>query len=431
MKIAIAGYGAEGEANYNYWSANSANEVTIVDESSTPTRPLPDGAKTILAPGAFNQLDDFDLVIRTAGLNPAKIKTNGKIWSATNEFFSKCSAPIIGVTGTKGKGTTASLIAAILSAANKKVWLVGNIGKVALPLLDDISPTDIVVFELSSFQLWDLEKSPHVAVITPVEPDHLNVHENMEDYVSAKVNISRHQTSDDICFYQPVSQFTKRIATANPNRPARRYGVADDGAVYVQDGFFKINNRTICSVDALRLIGEHNIENACAAISVATYLNIDNESIERGLRSFEGLPHRLEFVREYEGVAYYNDSFSSAPSASIAAIRAFSRPEIIILGGSDKGADFTLLTAALKEKQNIKQVIVVGEMRQKLAALLSEAGVSFIICDARTMPEIVDRARQSAVAGDVIILSPGCASLDMFRDFYDRGDQFKKYVASL
>lgn len=431
MKIAIAGYGAEGEANYRYWSADPANDVTIVDESLTPSRPIPDDTKTILEPGAFSRLNDFDLVIRTASLNPKKIKTNGKVWSATNEFFAKCPASIIGVTGTKGKGTTASLIAAILEAAGKKVWLVGNIGTVALPLLDTIAPDDTVVFELSSFQLWDLEKSPHIAVITPIEPDHLNTHDDMEDYVAAKANIGRYQTADDICFYQPVSDFTRRIATANTNRPARRYGVADDGAVYVQDGSFKINDRAICPVDALQLIGDHNIENACAALSVALYLGVDNESIENGLRSFEGLPHRLEFVREHEGVAYYNDSFSSAPSASVAAVRAFSRPEILILGGIDKGADFAALTATLQEKQNIKQVIVIGEIRQKLAALLAEAGVAVAICDARTMPEIVDQARRSAAVGDVIILSPGCASFDMFKDFYDRGTQFREYVESL
>ncbi len=157
MKIAIAGYGVEGEANFAYWSKDPSNEIVIVDQKAIPDRPLPQGVATILAPNAFEQLDGFNLVIRTAGLPPRNIKTNGKIWSATNEFFAKCPADIIGVTGSKGKGTTASLIASILEAAGRKVWLVGNIGQPGLEVLDQIHPEDIVVYELSSFQLWDVE----------------------------------------------------------------------------------------------------------------------------------------------------------------------------------------------------------------------------------------------------------------------------------
>ena len=160
MKIAIAGYGLEGEENYKYWAAEGSHDITIVDEKEHPDRAIPEGVPTMLGAGVFERLQDFDLVIRTAGLSPFKIKTNGKIWSATNEFFEKSPAKIIGVTGTKGKGTTSSLIASIFEAAGKKVWLVGNIGTSAIEALERIGSEDIVVFELSSFQLWDLERSP-------------------------------------------------------------------------------------------------------------------------------------------------------------------------------------------------------------------------------------------------------------------------------
>ena len=152
MKVAIAGYGVEGEENYAYWSAQPHTEITIVDEAEQFSRPLPEGVPTILGEGAFSHLEDFDMVVRTAGLAPSKIKTNGRIWSATNEFFARCPVPCIGVTGSKGKGTTASLIASILEAAGKTVWLVGNIGIPALSVLPKIQQDDIVVYELSSFQ---------------------------------------------------------------------------------------------------------------------------------------------------------------------------------------------------------------------------------------------------------------------------------------
>jgi UDP-N-acetylmuramoylalanine--D-glutamate ligase len=434
MKIAIAGYGLEGEENYAYWSRDPSNQLTIVDESLQPKHGLPEGdVATILGEGVFEKLDDFDLVIRTAGLAPYKIKTNGKIWSATNEFFAKCPAKIIGITGTKGKGTTASLIAAIFEAAGKKVWLVGNIGVSAIKILDQIQPDDVVVFEMSSFQLWDIERSPQTAVVLLIEPDHLNVHKGMDDYVHAKGNIRRFQTDDDICIYNPTNEYSRTIATSSDKGRALRYGVQDDGGAYVKDSNFMVDEQIICSVDSLQLIGRHNVENACAAISVAKQWGLDNTSIEKGLLNFKGLPHRLEFIRNVNGVDYYNDSFSSAPAATVAAVRSFANPEILILGGIDKGGDFNELAEALKQQPNLRDIIIIGEIREKLGDILRDAGVSanINISDAKTMKEIVDHAASRAQNGDVVILSPACASFDMFRDFYDRGEQFRNVVQGL
>ncbi|MGK2896557.1 MAG: UDP-N-acetylmuramoyl-L-alanine--D-glutamate ligase [Candidatus Saccharimonadales bacterium] len=431
MKIAIAGFGLEGHANFDYWN-RAGNELTIVDER-TDTMDFPYGVRTLLGEGVFSQLNGFDIVVRTASLPPRKIHTTGKVWSATNEFFARCPAPIIGVTGTKGKGTTASLITSILRAAGKTVHLVGNIGVPALNELARIQPDDIVVYELSSFQLWDLEKSPHIAVVLMIEPDHLNVHADFAEYIDAKANIRRYQTMDDYCIYHPDNEYARKVAlTSEVNTPGR-YAVVDDGQVYVRDGHFFVYNTVICEVEALQLVGQHNIENACAAISVALRFTVNYQEIDQGLRDFEGLPHRLEFVREVAGVAYYNDSFSSAPGATVAAIRSFTRPEILILGGIDKGADFTQLAEVISQVQNIKKLVIIGEIRHQLAVFLEERGIEkpIFISDAKTMAEVVAAARDEATDGDVIILSPGCASFDMFKNFYDRGDQFRFVVQNL
>lgn len=428
MKIAIAGYGIEGEANYRYWNTPE-NELTIVDENNTPSKPLPDDARVMLGTDVFSQLQGFDMVVRTASLSPYKLTTDGKIWSATNEFFARCPAPIIGVTGTKGKGTTSSLIASILRAADKTVHLVGNIGTPALEVLPSIQSSDIVVFEMSSFQLWDIEKSPQTAVILLIEPDHLNVHEDMSDYVRAKQNIRRFQTADDICIYHPTNLLSKEAAHVSDVSQPIRYGAPGDGGVYVREGYFMQDERQICLVSELQLIGQHNIENACAAITVALECGVSPEDVAHGLQDFSGLPHRLEFVAERAGVDYYNDSFSSAPSATIAAIHAFAQPEILIIGGVDKGADFSELHDVIRSASNVKKVVLIGNIKHKLAEIFQD--VDTYVSQATTMREAVRDAVQFAESGDVVILSPACASFDMFQNFYDRGDQFRRAVGEL
>lgn len=432
MKVAIAGYGLEGEASYQYWSQDSSNQIMIVDQHH-PNRQLPEGVITLFGEDAFSNLNGFDMVIRTPSLAPSDIKTDGKIWSATNEFFEKCKAPIIGVTGTKGKGTTASLIASMFEEAGKRVWLVGNIGTPALGVLDEIEPSDIVIFELSSFQLWDLERSPHTAVVLLIEADHLDVHADMSDYVGAKKNIRLHQGADDICIYHPTNSYSSEVAfSSNVNTP-QKYNTDENNGSYVRDGMFYYGDEEVCPVDALQLIGAHNIENATAAIAVAKIHSLSNESIRLGLEGFKGLPHRLEYVRTVGGVDYYNDSFSSATPATVAAIKSFDRPQILILGGVDRGVDMSNLQKALAENTNVKQLLLIGAVKHKMYDLFNNLrpGLDVEMLDDVNMIGIVDIARSRAEAGDVVLLSPGSASFDMFKDFYDRGDQFKHAVGDL
>lgn len=429
MKIAIAGYGVEGQANYRYWSQDPAHEITIADQKESIDAPA--GVATILGADAFERLNGFDMVIRSAGLAPRKIKTDGKIWSATNEFFEKCPAQIVGVTGTKGKGTTSSMLASIFEAAGRKTWLVGNIGIASLSVLDQIQPEDIVVYELSSFQLWDIERSPHAAVVLGIEPEHLDVHDSIDDYVAAKGNIRRFQQAGDICVYKEANDYARQIAGLSDQGETFVYGLDSHTGGHVEGDMFKVGEYIICSTSELQLRGDHNKENACAAVTVAHQMGISNDAIAAGLRNFKGLPHRLEFVRTYQGIDFYNDSFSSSTPATVAAVRAFNQPEIVIVGGIDRGGDFAHLAQELKNQSNLKQLLVIGEIRHKLADILQAEGLPVTVLEAQTMAEIVHAATARAEAGDVIILSPGCASFDMFKDFSDRGDQFRSEVLAL
>ena len=410
MNIAIAGYGTEGKVSYQYWR-DRGDAVTIVDERANIE--VPEGAKTLLGEGVFGQLGDFDMVVRTAGLAPHKLAGAKKIWSATNEFFARCderNVPIIGVTGTKGKGTTSSFIHSILTAAGRDAHLVGNIGMPALEILPQLTSESIVVYELSSFQLWDLERSPRIAVVLPIEPDHLDVHASFDEYVAAKSNIVAHQRPDDIVVYHRGNETARQIAERSLAKK-HQYPAPIDGFA-----------------SSIQLPGAHNHENASAAICVAREYDIDDEAIRRGLVAFTGLSHRLKFVAEKSGVRYFNDSIGTTPGSSIAALRSFSAPKILILGGSDKGADYSNIVAVCAETQT--KVVAIGQTGQVIAALAEKNGVRCQRIEGM-MPEVVNAAAAMARPGDVVILSPASASFDQYDNYAHRGDAFIAAVQSL
>ncbi len=441
MKIAIAGYGIEGKVNYQYFSRKYPEAEFIIADQN-PVADPPAGVEVRSGDDVFEQaLGDVDLVLRTPSIAPSRLKTVGKIWSATNEFFEVCPVPIIGVTGTKGKGTTCSLITSILRAAGRTVHLVGNIGVSALEVLPKIQPGDLVVYELSSFQLWDAKKSPHIAVILMIEPDHLNVHTDFDDYIDAKKNIRRWQDSSDVCLYHPTNKYSEQIAATpleNETIPewrgkssiisASRYASKIEDQVYVEDGNFCVQDRVICSIDNLQLPGKHNLENACAAMSAITEihdLKVSDQQFAQGLQGFTGLPHRMKFVGQKAGVKYYDDSCSSSITSTIASVRSFDQPKILICGGFDKGVDYSELAEQLKSSDGLKKIICIGQTGPKIDQALREKGVETSqYTDAKDMKQIVDLAVSYAEPGDVILLSPGCASFDMFANFYERGDKF-------
>ena len=414
MKIVIAGYGVEGQSSLRYFQKEFPEASFLVADERDRVDGLPDDVGYQVG---FAGLNDADLIIRSPSLSPEKIKTSGRIWSATNEFFDKCPAPIIGVTGTKGKGTTCSLIAAILRQSGQTVHLVGNIGVPALDVLPKIKKTDIVVYELSSFQLWDLKKSPHIAVVLMIEPDHLNVHADFGDYLAAKRNIARFQSQEDYVIYNSQNDFSGEIAASSPAQK-KEYP-------------FYITNDII---SAIRLPGKHNIDNVCAAILAAKAIQSDitNDEIKAGLSDFTGLPHRLKFVAEKNGVKYYDDSISTTPGSTIAALKAFTEPKILILGGSDKGADYTELAQEIA-RQQMRAVIVNGANASEIIEILHKNKVSCqaVQLEMASMPTVVEAVVNQAQPGDVVILSPAAASFDMFKSYNDRGEQFVAAVENL
>lgn len=415
QKIAILGYGKEGQSAERWLRKRYPEaEIAVLDNFKIDEL-------------AHFGLGDFDLIVRTPSVSPLRIKEcapNTKITSITKIFFDQCPCQIIGITGTKGKGTTASLISQILEKIGKKVWLVGNIGVPALEVLSEIKPDDIAVYELSSFQLWDLEISPKIAVVLRVEPDHLNVHHGYEDYVNAKSNIAKHQTPENSCIYYIDNPDSVKIAKQSKGN-LLGYPIQDP---LVQ----RFTNK-------IQIPGEHIRENAEAALlAVAAALNMSlpellakyDKQIIKALQEFKGLPHRLELVREIRNVKYYDDSFSSAFPALSVAIDTFSNsPTVIIAGGLDRGLDLTKTKQKLFRSKNIKKVILIGETAPQLAENESTEQYEIV----KDLSGAVKRSQFWAeqYPNSIVVLSPGAASFDMFENFVDRGEKFQKLVKEL
>jgi UDP-N-acetylmuramoylalanine--D-glutamate ligase len=437
MKVALLGFDVEGRANYEYYRA-SGDEITVCDRNSSVE--VPAGVETQLGDGYLDNLDRFDLLVRTPGLHPHDILAKNpdvapKITTGTNEFFKACpTRNVIGVTGTKGKGTTSTLIARMLEAAGKTVFLGGNIGVPALSFLADVDQADWVVLELSNFQLIDLQYSPHFAVCLMIVPEHLNWHPTMEEYMAAKSNLFAHQTPEDYAMYYAGSNDATDVAGPGEGRKIP-FGTPPGAAV--ENGVISIDGHEIVRTDELALLGEHNWQNVCGAVTaVWQALNVETvrehlvESMRSVLTGFSGLEHRLEFVRELDGVRYYDDSFGTTPETAIVALEAFEQPKIIILGGSDKGADYTQLVKCLQNTE-VRKALLIGEQAGRIQAALDNAGFTNYQPGGSNMTEIVAAARAAAQSGDVVLLSTACASFDMFENYKDRGDRFKAAVQAL
>ncbi|MDD5032133.1 MAG: UDP-N-acetylmuramoyl-L-alanine--D-glutamate ligase [Patescibacteria group bacterium] len=463
-KIFILGYGMENRALVDFLIKKKINcEITICDANNVKTRFIASQKITWRLGKNYDRgLDEFDIISRIAGYPLSKLphpspllnRRGGKkgkrpiISSPVKLFFDFCpSKNIIGITGTKGKGTTASLIYAILKKAGKRVFLGGNIGVPMFSFMDKIKKNDWVILELSSFQLEDMKVSPKIAVITnfyqehlkPVDPVNPNFHKTLADYWKAKANIFKHQDKGD-----------KLIINKNLKSRIKNYQLKGK-VIY----FSKSDLES-------RLLGEHNKENIAAAVAVAKTLGLKEKAIAKAVAGFKGLPHRLEFVKKVNGVSFYNDSFATTPENTIAALNSFSAPIILLAGGADKGSSFKELAKVIRKKvypvrnlslnrinstgiisksnseaeqqdiisNGVKLVILfAGKATPRLKKELLKAGfLKEKIKPAGSMEKALTIARKNAKNKDIILLSPGCASFGLFKNYKERGQQFKNKI---
>ena len=434
MKIAILGYGEQGRSAYEYWN-KPGNEITVCDQNESVI--LPDDVKKQMGPDHLNGLGQFDLIVRSPIVHPSNIvaanlpEILSKVTTVTNEFMKVCPTKnIIGVTGTKGKGTTSTLIAKILEADGKTVHLGGNIGIAPLDLLkNNIKPEDYVVLELANFQLIDLKNSPHIAVCLMVVDEHLDWHKDIEEYITAKQQLFLRQTPDDIAIYYGLNDYSQHIAGVSPGHklPYMKHPGAD-----VIEGVVTIDGQTICKTEELKLLGKHNWQNVCAAVTAVWQVTQNIEAIYSVLTTFVGLPFRIELRKKIEGMSFYNDSFASQPSATIAAIEAIHEPKVLIIGGQDRMLDLADLAKALQSSKSIRSVILIGESAARTSQTLEKQSFeNFELSSVKDMESIVKLAQSKAKKGDAVVLSPGFPSFDMFKNFEDRGNQFNTVVDKL
>jgi len=446
-KIGILGLGLEGISSAEFLFKEEA-KITILDqkeknqiESEYLNRAEKIKADFILGANYLDSLDQFDLLVRSPGIKKDQdifINTNVPITSQTKIFFDLCPCQIIGVTGTKGKGTTSALIYEMLEKEGRDVYLVGNIGNPPLNILNKLDTQSIVVFELSSFQLHDMEKSPHVAVMLMVTSEHLDYHKDTASYIDAKRNILKFQNDTDFAIINrdyPASNESDVHTLGKIYNVSREQEILGpgcfikNGAVWFRDAG---EEEEVIECSEINIPGKHNWENVCASVVVARIEGVKYKNIIEVLKSFEGLEHRLELVDTIRGVRFYDDSFSTIPETAIAAIEAFSDPEILILGGSSKNSNFEELGRVISEAENIKAIIGIGKEWERLKSQILNPKYKILFIEgAKDMETVVKAASKIAETGDVVILSPACASFDMFKNYKDRGEQFKKEVKKL
>lgn len=452
--VAIVGISVEGKDTIDFflqegctiYCCDRRNEEQLHDTiAAYKDKPV----KFFCGPSYLSPLSTVDIIVRTPGMSPRtpellEAKRKGAtITSATQLFFRLCKAPIIGVTGTKGKGTTSTLIHDILRADGRNVFLGGNVGTSHLSRVRTIQETDWVVYELSSFQLEDMTISPHVAVVLRITQDHLanfdvnatNFHESRDAYVEAKSHIVRHQNKNDIAVMnggdktaRSFAQFTeaKKVYFDRYSTNADCY-VKDHRVILVEHG----KPIEVANAETVKVRGDHNLEDIAAATLACHMINVPIFTMKKAISQFEGLEHRLEFVRTISGVSYFNDSFSTIPETTIAAIEAFDEPKIVILGGSEKKSDFTQMGECIA-KSNVLGVVVVGDMTTRIIdALQSAKFTGKVVTGCTNMHDVVTEARSMAPQGSVVLLTPACASFGMFTNYKERGKQFKHEVLSL
>lgn len=390
------------------------------------------GVEMVLGDNYLDKLEG-EIIFKTPGLrfdNPALLKARAQGSIVTSEmevFFDVCPAKIIAVTGSDGKTTTTTLIYKILEKSGYKVWLGGNIGKPLLCDAENMTSSDIVILELSSFQLHTMRKSPHIAVITNITPNHLDMHKDYKEYIDAKKNIMLYQTKEDRLIVNASNEETQKIGK-EAKGALLDFSSKKDAYVTLSEGVILRGGKPVLKISDIKIPGMHNVENYMAAIAAVEGLAKD-EAILEVAKTFGGVEHRIELVRVLDGVSYYNSSIDSSPNRTINTLKVFKNKVILIAGGKDKGIPYDDLGKPLAEK--VKILILIGKTADKIEAALKnhENNVKIIRC--KTYEEVVNTAHSLAKDGDTVILSPASTSFDMFKNFEERGNLFKELVNKL
>ncbi len=449
--VAVMGMGVSNTPLIRYLMDLDAN-ITVFDRKTEEEldRALCEeymlqGVKFSLGENYLDNLVGYDIIFRSPSMRPdlpqieKELDRGAVLTSEIEMLIDLCPGKIIGITGSDGKTTTTTLIYNMLKEEGYNCYLGGNIGIPLFAKIDEMRPDDIVVLELSSFQLMTLKKSPDIAVITNVSPNHLDIHKDYNEYINAKKNIYLYQNSNDLVVLNYDNDITREFADTAKGK-VRFFSVntrLDDGVILDQNiiktSSGKIRTQIIDIKDIL-LLGRHNVENACTAIAAVQDL-VSVESIIKVLKTFKGVEHRCEFVREINGAKWYNDSIGSSPTRTIAGLISFPSKVILIAGGYDKHLDYTELGKYIVDRA--KAVILLGQTKEKIkTAVEEELGKRFgdnnlPIKECFSLEEAVNEAYKLAKDGDLVFFSPASASFDMFKNFEERGNKYKELVLAL
>jgi len=452
-RVLIIGAARQGQALARYLSAKGA--VVTLNDMRKPEEMLHEMQNVeqfnitwALGSHPLSLLENVDMVCPSGGVPltlPLIVEAKNRGIEISNDsqiFMENVKAPVIAITGSAGKTTTTTLVGRMAKAAvgsDKKVWVGGNIGLPLIEFLDEIQPDDLVILELSSFQLEQMTHSPHIGAVLNITPNHLDRHGTMEAYTAAKARILQFQNEKDIAVldredkgsWQLRSMVRGKLVSFGLRQPPN-----GETGVYMEDGFVKLQEKdqvfVVLPETSIQLRGEHNLMNVLAACAISNAAGLSLDAISKGVEDFLGVEHRLEVVRTLRGVTWINDSIATAPERTMAALRSFNEPLVLLLGGRDKKLPWDELAAMIHER--VDHVILFGEAAEKIANAIGSPKAGDRLVDVQKTSEFEDAlqaAERVAQENDIVLLSPGCTSYDAFKDFEERGDYFKKWVNSL
>ncbi|MBR3071267.1 UDP-N-acetylmuramoyl-L-alanine--D-glutamate ligase [Fibrobacter sp.] len=445
--VGILGFGVEGQSTLRYLFREGVKDIVVMDKNPVSLPEVPAGVNVKVSSGEnyLDGLKDCVTVVRSAGVYPMskelfQFQMNGGLMTSQIQLFLEQtrSAKVIGVTGTLGKGSTVSMISHILDKCGKANSIGGNFGVPALDLLEDETPDRISILELSSFQLMTLSVSPDVGVVLRVSTEHLDWHKSVEEYRDAKANLVRWQKRDGACVYLKDAEPTAKIAAESPAKTKYAVSLADgpsagDGDAVIDGATLTISGQTLDLADC-KVRGIYQLENMAAATLACKAIGIGVAEAFEALKSYETLPYRMEFKGEKNGIEFYNDSYATRPDATIAATGSMKRPFALILGGSEKNADFTELSKILVEQRpNLKRIALIGATAERMLDDLKKAGVDEAGIKTAIFPTLEEAFADSLNIGKggTVIMSPACASFGLFKNYKVRGQVFDKLVAGI